>query len=61
MQKMIFPVLRTNEYQKSLVLIYLVLDIVNIKYCSEGYDSLICVLEKLGNNQIFLVRSFGVL
>ena len=58
---MIFPVLRTNEYQKSLVLIFLVLYIVNIKYCSEGYDSLICILKKLGNNQIFLVKSFGVL
>lgn len=58
---MIFPVLRTDEYQKSLVLIYLVLYIAHIKYCSEDYDSLICILEKLGNNQIFLVRSFGVL
>ena len=58
---MIFPVLRTDECQKSLFLIYLVLYIVKIKYCSKGYDSLICILEKLGNNQIFLVRSFGVL
>ena len=46
--KMIFPVLRTDEYQKILVLLYLLLYIVHIKYCSEGYDSLICILEKLG-------------
>lgn len=58
---MIFPVLRTDEYQKILVLIYLVLYIVHIKYCSEDYDSFIFILEKLGNSQIFLVRSFGVL
>ena len=55
---MIFPVLRTDEYQKILVLIYLVLYIVHIKYCSEDCDSFICH-EVMGPDAMILV--FGML
>lgn len=55
--KMILPVLKTDEYKKSVFLIYLVLCIVHIKYCSIDYDYLVDILEKLGNDEIFLIRS----